>query len=70
MTDFKIVRDRLPIKPKLNNTNITSIGAKDTLTYTFNFPQPRELKDPTYVRIGVMENKLNYGINGKNTKVK
>ncbi|MGJ8735309.1 ArnT family glycosyltransferase [Zobellia laminariae] len=70
MTDFKIVKDRLPIKPKLNNPTITSIGAKDTLTYTFKFPEPRELKDPTYVRIGIMENKLNFGINGKNTKVK
>jgi len=70
MTDFKIVRDKLPIKPSLKNPTITSIGAKDTLTYTFKFPKPVELKDPKYVRIGVMENGMNYGINGKNAKIK
>ncbi|CAZ95364.1 ArnT family glycosyltransferase [Zobellia galactanivorans] len=70
MTDFKIVIDRLPISPKPNDPNITSIGAKDTITYTFKFPEPKKLKDPKYVRIGIMENGMNYGINGKNTKIK
>ncbi|MDB2606818.1 glycosyltransferase family 39 protein [Zobellia sp.] len=69
LTDHKIVMDKLPITPKLNDPKITSIGAKDTLTYTFKFPKPRKLKVPYYVRIGIMENKLLYGINGKNTKV-
>ncbi|CAM4296101.1 glycosyltransferase family 39 protein [Zobellia roscoffensis] len=69
MTDFKIVKDKLPIKPTLKDPNISTIKAKDTLTYSFKFPKPRKLNDPKYVRIGIMENRINYGINGRNTKV-
>ncbi|WP_289061279.1 glycosyltransferase family 39 protein [uncultured Zobellia sp.] len=70
MNASKKVKDRLPIKAQLKNSSVTHIKAKDTLTYTFKFPKPRKLNDPKYVRIGIMENRLNYGINGRNTKLK
>ncbi|MBU2974494.1 ArnT family glycosyltransferase [Zobellia sp. B3R18] len=70
MNASKKVKDRLPIKAQLKNSSVTHIKAKDTLTYTFKFPKPRKLNDPKYVRIGIMENGLNYGINGRNTKLK
>jgi len=67
MTDFKIVKDKRLIIPKPVDEKISALPANDTVTFTFKFPTTK-MKDPRYFRIGISENGMRFGINGKNTK--
>ncbi|PKA97918.1 dolichyl-phosphate-mannose-protein mannosyltransferase [Flavobacteriaceae bacterium MAR_2009_75] len=67
LTSFKDVKDRFSIDPLPANKDLTTIAAKDTVTFKFKFPKP-EMEAPSYFRIGISENGLLYGINGINTK--
>ena len=67
LTSFKDVKDRFAIDPLPTDKNLTTIAAKDTVTFKFKFPKPK-MKDPSYFRIGISENGLLYGINGVNTE--
>ena len=69
MTDFKIVKDKRLIIPKPVDEKISALPANDTVSFTFKFPTTK-MKDPRYFRIGISENGMRFGINGKNTKFK
>ncbi|MAU71474.1 MAG: 4-amino-4-deoxy-L-arabinose transferase [Pseudozobellia sp.] len=67
LTPYKDVKDRMAIKVTPLEKNISSLPAKDTVSFSFQFPKPK-MSDPTYFRIGISENGLIHGINGVNTK--
>lgn len=68
MTDYKVVTDRRLIRPRPLDEKITALPANDTVTFTFKFPTTK-MRHPSYFRIGIAENGMHFGINGKNTKL-
>ncbi|NNE77024.1 MAG: 4-amino-4-deoxy-L-arabinose transferase, partial [Pricia sp.] len=68
MTDNTKKKERWRIQPKPIDSTISRLPANDTLTLTFRLPKPT-MKNPRYIRIGISENGLCYGINGKKIKL-
>ncbi|WP_299530876.1 glycosyltransferase family 39 protein [Ulvibacterium sp.] len=68
LNDYKQVKDVEPLKVHPVSENILSLKPNDTLNFSFMFPKPK-IKDPGYFRIGISENKLPLGLNGKNIKL-
>jgi len=68
MSEFKVLQDRRLIQPKPIDSTISALPANDTITFRFKFPETKA-KDAKYFRIGIAENGLHFGINGKNTKL-
>lgn len=68
LTEFKKIKSTAAIDPKPIDTTITYLPANDTVNFTFKLPEPK-MEDPAYIRVGISENGLPYGINGKNTEL-
>jgi hypothetical protein len=68
LTDFKKIKEAIPIRPKPLDTTITYLPANDTVNFKFNLPKP-QMKDPGYFRVGISENGLPFGLNGENTEL-
>jgi len=68
LNDYKQVKETVPLPVQTIRKNILSLEPRDTLQFTFKFPKPK-MKDPGYFRIGISENDLPYGLNGRNNKL-
>jgi hypothetical protein len=68
MTEFKKIKNAILVYPKPVDAKVLTLAANDTTYFTFALPEPK-LKYPTYFRIGISENGLPFGINGKNTEL-
>lgn len=69
MNDYKEVRDVLKIKASPSNQTISTLKSNDTVNFTFRLPET-DMKKPGYFKIGISENELPYGLNGKSIKLK
>ncbi|WP_232622913.1 ArnT family glycosyltransferase [Pareuzebyella sediminis] len=69
MTENKSKKERWRINPKPVNPNTSKLPPNDTVAFTFKLPKP-QMHDPNFIRIGISENGLRYGINGKTTSIK
>lgn len=68
MTEFKKIKNAILVYPKPVDEKVLNLAANDTTYFTFELPEPK-MEQPTYFRIGISENGLPFGINGKNTKL-
>ncbi len=68
LNDYKQVKDLKPLPAHPVSENISSLKPNDTINFTFKFPKPK-IENPGYFRIGISENNLPYGLNGKNMKL-
>ncbi len=66
--EHKQVKQMLPLKVKTDLPVHAMLKPKDTAHYTFELPLPK-MENPTYFRIGVSENGLPPGLNGKPIKI-
>ena len=69
LNDYKEVRDIEQISAVVTDSTILSIKSNDTINLTFKLPRT-EFENPGYIRLGISENDLPYGINGDNIKLK
>ncbi len=69
MNDYKEVRDVLKIKVSPSDPTILALKSNDTVSFTFKLPET-DMKKPGYFKIGISENNLPYGLNGKSIKLK
>jgi hypothetical protein len=69
MNDYKEVRDVLKMKASPKDPTILVLKSNDTVSFTFKLPET-DMKKPGYFKIGISENNLPFGINGKNIKLK
>lgn len=69
LNDYKELRDELKIKVSPKDPTILTLKSNDTLSFTFTLPET-DMKRPGYFKIGISENGLPYGINGKSIKLK
>lgn len=69
MNDYKEVRDVLKMKVSTSDPEVLVLKSNDTVNFTFKLPQT-DMKSPTYFKIGISENGLPLGLNGKNIKLK
>ena len=68
LNDHKQVKEILPIDAKPFDGTILTLKSKDTTRFRFKLPTPK-IKDPSYFRVGISENRLYLGLNGENTKL-
>lgn len=68
MTDHKKVKNAILIHPKPVKAGTRSLQARDTTSFTFTLPEPT-FEEPAYLRVGISDNGLPFGINGRNTKI-
>jgi hypothetical protein len=68
LNDYKQVKDLKPLPAHPVLENILSLKPNDTLSFSFKFPKPK-IENPGYFRIGISENNLPYGLNGKNIEL-
>lgn len=68
LNDYRQVKDSRPLPANPVTENILSLKSNDTLNFAFKFPKPK-MEDPGFFRIGISENNLPYGLNGKNIKL-
>lgn len=64
----KQVKEMVPLEVKPLSTDISVLKAKDSLFYTFELVKPK-MEHPGYFRIGIAENGLLPGLNGKPIKI-
>ncbi len=64
---YKDVLKVLPLKVTPKNPTIFTLKSNDTLSFTFKLPKTDT--NPSYFRVVISENKLHYGLNGKNIKL-
>lgn len=69
MNDYKEVRDVLKMKASPSDQTISKLKPNDTVNFTFRLPET-DMKKPGYFKIGISENELPYGLNGKSIKLK
>ena len=69
LNDYKEVRDIRKVTAHIIDTTILALKSNDTLSFSFKLPKTK-MKKPKYIRIGISENDLPYGINGDNIKLK
>lgn len=69
MNDYKEVRDVVDLAVVPSDAGITILKAKDTLDFTFTFPKT-DMERPGYFKVGISENDLPFGLNGRNIKLK
>lgn len=69
MNDYKEVRDVRNMKASIEDPTILALKSNDTLSFTFRLPDT-DMKKPGYFKIGISENGLPFGLNGKNIKLK
>ncbi|KAB5485071.1 glycosyltransferase family 39 protein [Flagellimonas hadalis] len=65
--EHKQVQQMLPLKVDMDPIQRT-LNSKDTVYYSFELPLPK-MENPTYFRIGISENGLPPGLNGKPIKI-
>ncbi|MGB5554729.1 MAG: 4-amino-4-deoxy-L-arabinose transferase, partial [Flavobacteriaceae bacterium] len=65
---YKEKRDIQPITELHQEKNILSLKSNDTTYFTFKLPKS-EMIDPEYIKLGISENGLDYGLNGENLKI-
>lgn len=65
---YKQVKDLLPLKVKPQSPHKVLLKSKDTVYYNFQLPLPK-MENPFYFRIGISENELRPGLNGKPIKI-
>ena len=66
--EHKQVKQRLPLKINSLEPQMALLKSKDTLHYTFELPLS-SMENPSYFRIGISENNLPAGLNGKPIKI-
>lgn len=64
----KQVKQTVPLKVKSDSDENTILKSKDTLFYSFQLPNSK-MENPYYFRIGISENGLLPGLNGKPIKI-
>lgn len=64
---YKKVIELRKIVPAPLDTTMLTLKSNDTLNFTFKLIMPK-MGDPAYFRIGISENNLPHGLNGKNIK--
>lgn len=64
----KQVKEMLPLKVNSLYPQVQILKAKDTVAYEFELPLPK-MENPGYFRIGISENGLLPGLNGKPIKI-
>ncbi len=64
----KQVKETRPLKVKSLYPENRILKTKDTVFYTFELPLPK-MENPEYFRIGISENRLPPGLNGKPIKI-
>ena len=69
MNDYKEGRDVLKMKASSIDQTILTLKSNDTLSFTFKLPET-DMKKPGYFKIGISENGLPFGLNGKSIKLK
>lgn len=69
MNDYKEVRDVVNMKVNPIDPKVLMLQSNDTVSFTFKLPQT-DLKRPAYFKVGISENGLPLGLNGKNIKLK
>ncbi len=67
LNEYKQVVDLKSIKMEPVNLELKKLKSKDTLNFSFELPKT-EIEHPTYIQIGISENKLRYGINSDKLK--
>ncbi len=67
LTEFKKLEEARLIHPKPVDTTMLYLPANDTVRFTFKLPKYK-MADPVYFRVGISENGLPTGINGKTTE--
>lgn len=65
----KQVKEMIPLKVKPESSSEIILKSKDTLLFQFELPKPK-MENPGYFRIGIAENGLLPGLNGKPVKLK
>ena len=68
MNEHRQVRDILKMNVSPEDPKILTLKSNDTVSFTFKLPET-DMKKPKYFKIGISENGLPYGLNGKNIKL-
>ncbi|WP_394751289.1 ArnT family glycosyltransferase [Spongiimicrobium salis] len=68
MNAYKQVKDVVPLQTTLANPGTRVLKARDTTSFRFTLPAPK-IENPGYFKIGISENGLRAGLNGKTTKL-
>lgn len=68
MTAFKKIENAILIDPKPVDEKVLNLAANDTTYFTITLPEPK-MTNPAFLRVGISDNNLPFGINGKNTKI-
>jgi len=66
---YKQVKEMIPLKVKPESSSEIILKSKDTLYFQFELPKPK-MENHGYFRIGIAENGLLPGLNGKPVKLK
>lgn len=69
MNDYKEVRDIVNMKVTTSDPKVLTLKSNDTVSFTFKLPQT-DMKRPAYFKVGISENGLPPGLNGKSIKLK
>jgi len=68
LTDFKKVKNAILIHPRPIDGQLLALPPNDTTYFKFKLPAPK-MKNPSYFRVGISDNGLPFGLNGKNTEI-
>ena len=68
LNDYKEVRDIQKIFAKPSSIADLVLKSNDTVSFTFKLTKTK-MENPKYLRIGISENNLPYGLNGNNIKL-
>lgn len=66
---YKQKRDEQKLPVTLKDPTILTLKSNDTVSITFKLPKT-ELQKPSYFRLAISENRLPFGLNGENIKLK